>query len=192
MESGMISISDVRISTGDVISMRDKDTRQERLHETLLQASEPITGTDLSLQLGVTRQVVVHDIALLRAQGTKIVSTPRGYWIPTMQEPFGKYILSVSHPPTLTEVELYTLVDFGIRVIDVSVEHPVYGELTGSLHLSSRRDVELFLEKVRDSRASLLSSLTDGYHVHTVEAPDVARFHEAIAQLRRHGIQVLD
>lgn len=172
--------------------MVDKETRLEKLRSTLLSTSEPVTGSELATMFGVTRQVVVHDIALLRAEGLDVVSTPRGYWVHTVIERGQEFILSVCHPPELTAIELYTLVDYGIHVNDVQVEHPVYGELRGSLHIASRRDVDLFLARLAESGAALLSALTEGQHMHNVEAPDDKRMLEAVAKLRHEGIQVFD
>ncbi len=172
--------------------MVEKEARLEKLRAALISSSEPITGSELSATFGVTRQVVVHDIAILRARGLDVVSTPRGYLVHSVRETGQEYILSVCHTPDLTATELYTLVDYGIHVNDVQVEHPVYGELRGSLHISSRRDVDLFLKQLKESGASLLSALTEGQHMHNVEAPDERRFMEATAELRRHGIQVFD
>ncbi|MCL6452428.1 MAG: transcription repressor NadR [Alicyclobacillus sp.] len=165
--------------------------RQNRLLEELERADRPLTGAELAERCQVTRQVVVHDIALMRAAGVDIVSTPRGYEL-RGPERDRVTVLSVHHPPEATERELMTLVDYGIHVEDVIVEHPVYGELRGALHLGSRRDVELFLRQVAEADALLLSSLTDGFHLHTVRAPDLERLCEAVAALRRAGIQVLD
>jgi transcriptional regulator of NAD metabolism len=172
--------------------VRDRRERQERLVEALRERDHPVTGGELATLLGVTRQVVVHEIALLRAQGVPIVSTPRGYFLEERDDRQERYILAVNHPPELTSTELKILVDYGVRVIDVLVEHPLYGELRGSLHLASRRDVDLFLQQLHETKASLLSSLTDGHHLHTVECADPARLNEAIAELRKHGIQVFD
>lgn len=157
----------------------------------LERAERPLTGTEIAERCGVTRQVVVHDVALLRAGGVEIMSTPRGYELRGPQT--GRVtVLSVYHPPELTEAELLILVDHGIQVEDVVVEHPVYGELRGGLHLASRRDVELFLDQVRQSDALLLSALTEGFHLHTVRPPSEDRLVEAILALRQRGIQVLD
>lgn len=165
--------------------------RQRQLSNLLTQATEPITGTELSARLGVTRQVVVHEIAILRAQGLQVISTPRGYLLHTNDAPVvPTYVLSVNHPPELTATELFTMVDFGLRVVDVQVDHPIYGELKGSLHLASRRDVELFLSRVQSSDAQLLSSLTDGHHLHTVQCADEHRLMECIEALRKSGVHV--
>lgn len=166
--------------------------RKSRLYDELTRAEEALTGQELASLVGVTRQVVVHDIALLRAEGIHILSTPRGYLIPKGTEIPNMDVLSVNHRPDQTAFELYTLVDYGVTVIDVQVDHAVYGELKGSLHLSSRRDVDIFLERVHDSKATLLSSLTDGHHLHTVQPPDNQRLQEAIQALRQGGIQVND
>lgn len=166
--------------------------RQDRLYELLKNNREPITGTDIAVQMGVTRQVVVHDIALLRASGIPVLSTPRGYMLQAVNLPEKQYVLSVSHPPELTATELTILVDYGVKILDVLVEHPLYGEIRGSLHIESRRDVDLFMQQLANLGATLLSSLTDGYHLHTVECSDAKRLAEAVAELRRHGIQVFD
>jgi uncharacterized protein len=172
--------------------VRDRTERQQQVLGALLESDEPLTGTELAIRCGVTRQVVVHDIAILRAAGEPILSTPRGYCV--QQPASNRYttVLSVSHPPELTATELRIFVDHGVHILDVQVEHPIYGELRGALHLSSRRDVDLFLERIRNSSALLLSSLTDGYHIHTVSCSDLTRLTETVAALRNAGIKVLE
>lgn len=172
--------------------MKDPTKRQERLLQELEHCNEPITGTELALRCLVSRQVVVHDIALLRAAGIPIVSTPRGYFFSGSREGSQTSILSVKHPPALTKTELLTLVDYGIHIVNVIVEHSLYGELTGGLHLSSRRDVEVFLEQIQDKKVVLLSSLTNGQHMHTIEYTNETHLQEAIGLLREHGIVVYD
>lgn len=169
-----------------------RNERQARLLALLAAAADPVTGSELANRLGVTRQVVVHDIALLRAQHVPIVSTPRGYWLQREPAPRNQTLLAVHHPPALTETELCILVDHGLTVIDVLIEHPIYGELRGSLQLANRRDVRMFMEQVRRSGASLLSSLTDGHHMHTVAYDEESQLQDAVRELRRHGIQVFD
>ena len=96
-------------------------------------------------------------------------------------------ILACRHAPERTEEELNILVDHGVKVVDVIVEHAVYGELRGSLMLESRADVQDFLAQVRSSHASYLSSLTGGVHLHTVEASRSELILRAKAQLRARG-----
>lgn len=172
--------------------MGERTDRQQRMLDAFQQSSDPLTGTELALRCGVTRQVVVHDIAILRAAGEAILSTPRGYCLQRMVPAGHQVILSVCHPPALTETELCILVDYGVHILDVQVDHPIYGDLRGSLHLSSRRDVDVFMSSVRTSSAVLLSSLTDGSHLHTVWCADLTRLAEAIEALRSAGIQVYE
>lgn len=174
--------------------MAELTARQQRLLQMLRDEPTAVTGTLLAEACAVTRQVVVHDIAVLRAAGFRILSTPRGYWLQTSENADARptHILAVCHKPEQTADELYTLVDHGLSVLDVIVEHPLYGELHGSLHLSSRKDVEWFMEQCKTSGAAFLSSLTDGHHLHTVAYPSVKRLQEAIAQLHRVGIEVFE
>ena len=172
---------------------KDREERQAQIISELQASDEPVSGWELAQRHHVTRQVVVHDVALLRATGYPILSTPRGYLLERAEAQLRSgIILSVSHSPQLTGIELYTLVDFGLRVKNVLVEHPLYGELTGSLHLASRRDVDYFLEQVRWQKAALLSTLTDGHHMHTIEYDHAERLHEAIDALRLKGIVVYE
>ncbi len=172
---------------------KEREDRQAKIVNELESSDEPLSGLELAQRHHVTRQVVVHDVALLRAAGYPILSTPRGYVLERdRSSQRNVVILSVAHSPELTGVELFTFVDLGLRVMNVQVEHPLYGELTGSLHLASRRDVEYFLEKISQQKASLLSSLTDGYHMHQIEYDQDVRLQEAILTLRKKGIVVYD
>ncbi|MCL6487594.1 MAG: transcription repressor NadR [Alicyclobacillus mali] len=164
--------------------------RQSRLLDILQRAESPVPGQALAEALGVTRQVVVHDIALLRAAGEPIYATPKGYWL-NRPSPARETVIAVSHTPDQTKDELYTLVDHGVRVLDVRVEHVIYGEIVGHLLITSRRDVDVFLEKVRAEKAALLSSLTGGFHYHRVQFDREDQLVEACDALRRAGIQVM-
>ena len=144
--------------------------RRQRIVEYLRQAGRPVTGSQLAEIMGVSRQAIVQDIALLRAEGKTILATPQGYlWYPPTPETSPRTVIAVTHSPQETELELNLLVDFGLKVIDVIVEHPLYGELRGYLMLQSRRDVQLFLKRLQEAGAGLLCSLTGGVHLHTVE-----------------------
>ncbi len=159
--------------------------RRHELLKVLRESKEPISGGQFADLFGVSRQVIVHDIALLRAEGQAIDATTRGYRMAS--GPIGlRDVFAVRHSPAETETELMALVDLGIVVKEVIVDHPLYGELRGGLELRSRRDVDLFLERLREHGGQLLSVLTGGAHVHTVEAPDavtLAAGRQALAQL---------
>jgi len=147
----------------------------------------PIRGGELASRFHVSRQCVVQDVAILRASGEEILATPRGYRLPARAERAHRAILACSHTPERTEEELQILVDHGVKVVDVIVEHAVYGELRGALMLESRADVQDFLDQVSASHASLLSSLTGGIHLHTVEASKPEMISRAKARLRARG-----
>jgi len=147
----------------------------------------PACGNELARRFHVSRQCVVQDIAILRAAGTDIVATPRGYRLPDSSRRAHREILACRHAPERTEEELHILVDHGVKVLDVIVEHPLYGELRGSLMIESRADVQDFLRQVRTRKASLLSSLTGGVHLHTIEANRAETIARAKAKLRERG-----
>ncbi len=152
----------------------------------VLSADTPISATALAGRFGVTRQVVVGDIALLRAEGRSVIATPRGYIIP-VPDGFLRTIACV-HNAAQTRDELNAMVDCGCTVIDVVVEHPVYGQLTASLAISSRYDVEQFIEKMTSASASPLSALTEGIHLHTLSCPDEEVFMHLRDKLREMGM----
>ena len=152
----------------------------------VLSADTPISATALAGRFGVTRQVVVGDIALLRAEGRSVLATPRGYIIP-VPDGFLRTIACV-HNAQQTRDELNAMVDCGCTVIDVVVEHPVYGQLTAPLAISSRYDVEQFIEKMASASASPLSALTEGIHLHTLSCPDAQVFDHLCDKLREMGM----
>lgn len=152
----------------------------------VLSADTPISATALAGRFGVTRQVVVGDIALLRAEGRSVIATPRGYIIP-VPDGFLRTIACV-HNAQQTRDELNAMVDCGCTVIDVVVEHPVYGQLTAPLAISSRYDVEQLIEKMASASASPLSALTEGIHLHTLSCPDAQVFDHLCDKLREMGM----
>lgn len=148
--------------------MKAKKRRTEILN-TLKDSTSPVSASALAQKLSVSRQVIVGDVALLRASGLKISATPRGYIIedsPAEEFPFTG-LVATRHTPEETRDELYTMVDYGGYVINVIIEHPIYGQISGPLDIASRHDVDLFIESLNansDSRA--LSTLTGGVHFH--------------------------
>lgn len=147
------------------------DERREKLLALLLRSDEPLSGGKIGDIYHVSRQVVVQDIALLRSKGHSIVSTPRGY---VYEKAAGSQncqrIVKVCHTDDQAEEELSTIVDFGGIVLDVMVNHRTYGKVTAPLNIKSRRDVRKFVEDLKESKSSLLSNTTSGYHFHTIEA----------------------
>ena len=146
--------------------------RRTKILELLRQAKEPLSGSALAKQLGVSPQIIVQDMALLRARtDLEILSTYQGYLLNTPDEPCRR-VLKVRHSEDRTEEELQEIVDLGGQVEDVFVYHSVYGVVKGQLHLASRKDIRAFMERLKASRSAPLMQITDDYHYHTVSAAD--------------------
>ena len=153
----------------------------------LRRAGSPVVGSDLARRLDVSRQVIVQDIALLRARGHKILATPRGYLM-VDDGPRASTHVACRHT-TFEEMEdeLSTIVGVGGTVLDVVVEHPLYGEIRGLLMLKSQEDVLSFMARMRASGAEPLARLTKGVHLHTLGAPDEAILQKIRDALRAKG-----
>lgn len=164
------------------------DERRQQILAWMRSHDGPTPGGELAAHFQVSRQCLVQDIAILRAGGEEIIATPRGYQLPKTSAQMHRAVLACHHEPERTEEELNTLVDSGVKILDVIVEHPIYGELRGSLMLESRADVRDFLDHVNESKASLLLTLTGGTHLHTVEASRPDAISRAKAELKKRGI----
>ena len=158
--------------------------RRSAILEQLQKANAPLSATALAGDLGVSRQIIVGDVALLRAGGVDIQATPRGYVLGA--ESAGvTAVLACVHTAADMGRELNAMVDQGAEVVDVMVEHPVYGQLTGQLRLRSRYDVSQFLQKAEG--AAPLSALTHGIHLHTVRCPDEETLQRVVETLKNEG-----
>ena len=166
-------------------------SRRQALLDRLRTADRPVSASALAAGLNVSRQIIVGDIALLRAGGAEISATPRGYVLPRATDGITRTI-ACRHTLAQTGQELDILVDNGCTVLDVIVEHPVYGQLTGQLQISSRYDVEQFLARIRDSDAAPLSMLTGGLHLHTLCCPNEDAYTRACAALKAAGLLLGD
>lgn len=166
-------------------------SRRQAILDQLRTADRPVSASALAAGLNVSRQIIVGDIALLRAGGAEISATPRGYVLPRATDGITRTI-ACRHTLAQTGQELDILVDNGCTVLDVIVEHPVYGQLTGQLQISSRYDVEQFLARTRDSDAAPLSMLTGGLHLHTLCCPNEDAYTRACAALKAAGLLLGD
>ena len=163
--------------------------RRQAVLRALENGHGPVSATALAGRFGVSRQIIVGDVALLRAAGSPVRSTPRGYVLGG--EPAGLTRAVVCrHSAADMERELDLMVDNGCTVADVEVEHPVYGQLCGRLSLSSRYDVAEFIRRVSESEAKPLSLLTEGVHLHTLLCPDEAAFRRVRDALDQAGFLV--
>lgn len=163
------------------------DVRRTQIIQYLEQAETPVSGTSLAKKMGVSRQVIVQDIALLRAVNKNILSTNKGYLLYQEQEKNSKKrrTFKVKHDNAHIMDELNTIVDLGGQVLDVVVEHDIYGQITVDLVMNSRADVAAFVDKVNKNRTRPLNELTEGVHFHTVQASSegiLDRIEEALFQ----------
>lgn len=160
--------------------------RRQELLIRMQHSRSPVAGGALARDFSVSRQVIVQDIALLRAEGYDILSTNRGY---ICQTPPGiKRVMRVLHSDSQIEEELNAMVDFGGTVLDVFVEHAVYGQLRADLDINTRKKVLDFVTDIQKGRASPLKNLTSGYHYHTVLADSEETLDLIEVELHKKGI----
>ena len=142
--------------------------RRDAMIEIIHNSEKPVSGTALAKQFAVSRQVIVQDIALIRAAGYEVLSTHRGYLLG--QKNSVTRIFKVSHTDEEIADELNLIVDLGGKVLDVQINHKVYGRLKADLGIHSRKQVQDFMEEIRSGKSSPLKNITSNYHYHTVEA----------------------
>ncbi|MFZ7945537.1 MULTISPECIES: transcription repressor NadR [Bacillaceae] len=166
------------------------EDRRKFILQLLKDSSLPITGSELAEQTNVSRQVIVGDITLLKAKNEPIIATSQGYIYLKQNSslPVFERTVACRHTPQDTEMELNLLVDHGVLVKDVKIEHAVYGDLTASIMVSNRQEVKQFLKRLQTTKASLLSELTGGFHLHTISASNEKQLDKAEAALKAEGI----
>ena len=171
----------------------DGDTRRAKILEILNQEEQPIPGSEFAKRMGVSRQVIVQDIALLRAVNKNILSTNKGYVLYTGIEKAPKYrrIMKVRHGEEDIADELYIIVDFGGKVLDVVVEHEIYGQITVDLILTNRQDVDEFVRISKEKNTKPLNHLTKGIHFHTVEADSEEILDNVEKNLEKKGYLII-
>ena len=173
--------------------MVESGIRSKRLLDVLKNSSGPVSGSVLSKALGVSRQVIVQDIALLRAGSAEIFATPKGYILYT-QGPAKKYRRSymVNHTKEQIVDELSLIVDNGGKVLNVIVAHDVYGQIQADLILENRQDILAFYERMGSSKAGPLLQLSNGTQIHTVEAASERILDNIERDLRERGYLVAE
>lgn len=178
------------------------EERRSLILKDIKASGQPLSGKCLAQKYSVSRQVIVQDIALLKIKNPGICSTARGYMLledknaqNSQQEQAADAggvtaVFKVMHSDEETEAELNAIVDMGGKVIDVFVNHSVYGRMTAPLKVSCRRHVKTFIEEMRQGKASPLKNLTDDVHFHTVEADSQETIELIRAELDRLGFLV--
>ena len=159
--------------------------RREQIQRILERSKVPVAGTDLAKKLEVSRQVVVQDIALIRANGVMITSTNRGY---VLQETATvSRVFKVFHTDEQVEEELNLFVDFGAKVEDVFVYHRAYGVIKVDMNIKSRKDVRKYMEDISSGKSTNLMNLTSNYHYHTILAEDEQTLDMIQEELQQKG-----
>ncbi|PZL74980.1 transcription repressor NadR [Enterococcus plantarum] len=163
--------------------------RREAILLELESADKPMSASRFAKEFKVSRQIIVGDVALLRAAGYGIIATARGYLLESEKDKQGvTRKIACQHTPEQTEDELLTIVSLGGEVLDVVVEHPIYGELTGGLHIHTEKEVTEFIKSYKKNSASLLSELTSGIHLHTIRCEDEEAHNHIKKALAQKGI----
>ena len=162
--------------------------RREKLLQILKKSDKPVKGSELSAELQVSRQVVVKDIALLRASGLEIIATSNGYIV--LDSVKNEFKIKCKNHNSDDELydELQTIIDLGGKVKDVIVEHPTYGVLKADLNVATNRDLRNFMQKAATNEFKQLSVLSPDYHIHTIEVDNDEIFEEIQKELKLNNI----
>ena len=168
--------------------------RRRQLVDMLNEKQKPIKGTDIAKKFKVSRQVIVQDVAILRAAGKEILATPQGYLIAKSYEgnTITRTIACKHNNNTEIEEELDIILNYGGKIIDVVVEHAVYGEIRSQLQIASRDDLKEFLKNLEKTKSEPLSALTDGVHLHTIEVKDEETFVKIKEKLLERKYLIID
>lgn len=160
--------------------------RRKHIIEMLKQSDGPLSGTILGKENEVSRQVIVQDITLLRAEGYDIVATPRGYILNASQGI--ARVIKTFHTAQQTEEELTTIVDLGGVVLDTMVNHKAYGKISVPLNVRNRRDIQVFINQITSGKSGLISNVTSGFHFHKITAESEEILDEIEDSLRKKGM----
>ena len=144
------------------------EERRKEIVNLLMGEKKAVSGGELGERFGVSRQIIVQDISLLKASGYEILSTHNGYII--HKSPLVERIFKLHHTTEQTEKELKLIVESGGTVVDVFVWHKVYGKVSANLNIFSNLHIKQFIEGVRSGKSSELMNITGGYHYHTIRA----------------------
>ncbi len=161
------------------------EERRAQIYTLLMASKHALSATSLAEKFGVSRQIIVGDIALLRASGKEIMATSRGYRLnnDVQTEKYFERKIVCQHTQEQTKQELQLIVDLGGEILDVTVEHPLYGEISGGLHIKTDSDIQNFMKTYINTKASLLLTLTNGIHLHTIRCKDLEVFEQIKKEL---------
>ena len=174
-----------------MITINSKDRRIQIINR-LYDSKKPVKGQNLAQEFNVTRQIIVRDIAILRAEGNNIIATPDGYIINDNKKLVLSRVIAVNHDRNDIYDELKTIIKYGGTVKDVTIEHSIYGEIRAMLMIKTLFDADNFVKKINNNNAEPLSRLTKGVHLHTIEAENNEILDQIISALKEKGYLVCD
>lgn len=149
------------------------EERRTQILQMLKDQTSSLSGAALADAFHVSRQVIVQDIALMRAENHRILSTNRGYLYHRTDSAglLPKRVVSVRHTTEQVLEEFMTILELGGKILDVVVEHELYGQIRVDLMIESQQDAQEFYEKLMQSKDEPLKILTGDCHYHTIAAP---------------------
>lgn len=153
--------------------MNTGDTRRAQILQLLKEHGSPLSGAALAKALGVSRQVIVQDIALIRAENHSILSTNKGYTyrMDGEENTQPKRVFYVRHTTDEVLEEFLTVLELGGTILDVAVEHEIYGQIRADLLIETPQDAQDFVSRLANCKDNPLKVLTDDCHYHTIAAP---------------------
>lgn len=168
------------------------EERRKKIITLLSASSKPVSGTCLAQMFQISRQVIVQDIALLKAENNNIISTNRGYLLYQIPQDthLQRRVFEVQHSSDRILEEFYTIVDLGGRILNVSIDHELYGLIEASLLIGNRADARDFAGKMAACKDQPLSTLTGNTHYHTVEAKSANTLNAIEKALKEKGFLI--
>lgn len=165
------------------------EERRANILKRLQETDIPLSGTALAKEFHVSRQIIVQDIALMRAENNGIVSTNKGYLLRSQktENTQPKRVFFVKHATEQVLEEFKIILELGGKILDVAVEHEIYGQICVDLLIETESDAEEFHNKLISCRDNPLKVLTDDCHYHTVCAPSEKLLDLIEGELRRKG-----
>ena len=166
-----------------------KKNRHELILSYIKKSPNAISGSVLSKKFGVSRQIIVSDIAYLKSCGNDIIPTNRGY---IFNNAMVQRVVKVVHADDEIEDELASIVKMGARIVNVFVWHKIYGRIEAPLNISTERDVMEYMDSLKTGRSGPLKRVTSEYHYHTLEADNEEILDQTEKMLKDRGYLVYE
>ncbi|WP_206528071.1 transcription repressor NadR [Marinitoga sp. 38H-ov] len=160
--------------------------KKDKILSILMKTNTPIKGKDLAEQIGVSRQMIIQYISKLKTEGYNISSTREGYILE--REKGIRKMIAVKHSSDEIEDELFLIVKAGGKILDVVVEHPIYGEIKGRIDVENENDIIKFMSLIKTTNATPLLELSGGIHIHTIEVKDEETFEKVKKSIKKYLI----